>query len=82
MRGRNAWFKISTHAAASGGVVGALLAFSLIFSFDPTGWLCLTVLLSGLVCSARLVLRQHTMEELGYGVLVGLVCGFGGILVA
>lgn len=78
----NGWVKISTHAAASGGVVGALLAFSLIFSFDPTGWLCLTVLLCGLVCSARLVLRQHTLAELGYGVLVGLLCGFGGILLA
>ena len=78
----NGWVKISTHAAASGGVVGALLAFSLIFSFDPTGWLCLTVLLCGVVCSARLGLRQHSLSELGYGVLVGLVCGFGGILLA
>lgn len=76
----NSRFKISTHAAASGGVIGALLAFSLIFSFDPTGWLCLVVMLSGIVCSARLVLRQHTLSDLGWGVLVGLLCGFFGIL--
>ncbi len=76
----NTWIKVSTHAAASGGVVGALIAFSMIFSFDPTGWLCLTILLSGMVCTARLILRQHTLREMGWGVVVGLVCGFVCIL--
>lgn len=76
----NTWIKVSTHAAASGGVIGALMAFSMIFSFDPTGWLCLTVLLSGMVCTARLILRQHTLREMGWGVVVGLVCGFVCIL--
>ena len=72
----NSRMKISTHAAASGGVIGALMAFSVIFSFDPTGWLCLTVLLSGMVCTARLILRQHTLGELGWGVFIGMLCGF------
>lgn len=72
----NSRLKVSTHAAASGGVVGALMAFASIFSFDPTGWLCLTVLLSGMVCTARLILRQHSLGELGWGVLIGFVCGF------
>lgn len=76
----NSYIKVSTHAAASGGVIGALMAYSIIFSFDPTGWLCLTVLLSGLVCTARLILRQHTLAELGWGVLTGMVCGFVCIL--
>lgn len=76
----NSTIKVSTHAAASGGVVGALMAFALIFSFDPTLWLCITILLSGLVCSARLILRQHTLKEVGLGVLVGWLCGFFCIL--
>lgn len=76
----NSFIKVSTHAAASGGVVGALMAFSLIFSFDPTAWLCLTILLSGLVCSARLILRQHSLGEIGWGVAVGWACGFFCIL--
>ena len=76
----NIWLKVSTHAAASGGVIGALMAFSLIFAFDPTGWLCLCVLLSGMVCTARFILRQHTLRELGWGVTVGLLCGFFSIL--
>lgn len=72
----NSRIKVSTHAAASAGVVGALLAFSLIFNFDPTGWLCFTVLLCGTVCTARLILRQHTLREVGWGVVVGLLSGF------
>lgn len=76
----NARLKVSTHAAASGGVVGALMAFSMIFSFDPTGWLCLSILLCGMVSSARLILRQHTYAEIGWGVAVGVVSGFVCIL--
>lgn len=72
----NRWVKVSTHAAASGGVIGALMAFSLIFTFDPTPWLCLTILMSGLVCTSRLILRQHTLREVGWGTLVGIVCGW------
>lgn len=75
----NSRLKVSTHAAASGGVVGALMAFASIFTFDPTGWLCLAALLSGMVCTARLILRQHTLGELGWGVLIGIVCGFASI---
>lgn len=76
----NSWLKVSTHAAASAGVVGALLAFSLIFSFNPTGWLCLSVLVCGMVCTARMVLRQHTYAELGWGTLIGFLSGFFSIL--
>lgn len=72
--------KVSTHAAASGGLIGALIAFSLIFSFDPTFWLCLSILLCGMVCSARLILRQHTFSDLAWGVLIGIICGFFGII--
>lgn len=71
----NNWVKVSTHAAAAGGVIGALLAFSYIFNFDPTGWLCLAILLCGLVGTARLMLRQHQLLDVGIGTIVGLLCG-------
>lgn len=76
----NSSFKVSTHAAASGGVIGAILAFSLIFGFDPTPWLCIAVFVSGLVCTSRLILRQHTLQDLGWGVAIGLVSGFACIV--
>ena len=76
----NSCIKISMHAAASGGVIGALMAFSFIFAFNPTGWLCLTILLCGMVSTARLILRQHSLKEIGWGVAVGIVSGFVSIL--
>lgn len=76
----NKWVKVSTHSAASGGVIGALIAFSFIFNFNPTGWLCLCILLAGAVSSARLVLRRHTLDELAWGTAVGIVCGFACVL--
>ena len=78
----NNWVKISTHAAAAGGVVGALLAFSIILNFDPTKWLCFSVMLCGLVSSSRLILRQHKLLDVGLGTLVGVVCGFACIWLA
>lgn len=72
----NPWVKVSTHAAASGGLAGALMAVSIMLQYDLTPWLCLSILLSGVVCTARLILRQHTLAELGIGVVTGFMVGF------
>ena len=72
----NVWMKISTHAAASGGVIGMLMAFSLLFHFNAINWLCLAILLSGAVCSSRMILHVHNHRELGFGVLIGILCGW------
>ena len=72
----NPWLKISTHSAASGGVIGALMAFSFMLGFDPTFWLCVCIILAGMVSTARLILRQHSLLELGVGTVVGILCGF------
>ena len=72
----NIWIKVSTHAAGAAGFTGALMAFSLTYGFNPTGWLCLSVLICGAVCSSRMILRQHTLGEVGLGTLIGLLCGW------
>ncbi|GAA6529884.1 membrane protein [Segatella asaccharophila] len=72
----NIWWKISTHSAAIGGVAGAVLAFAEIFAYDPTWWLCLVLILSGMVCSSRMILRQHSLAQVTAGFLVGLFCAF------
>ena len=76
----NIWWKISTHTAAIGGVVGALLAFSFIFMFNPISWLCLTLVLAGLVGTSRIILRQHTLAQVTAGFGVGVVIAFAVIL--
>lgn len=76
----NMRWKISTHCAGAGGLVGALAAYSLIFGFNPVGWLCVLILLSGAVGTARMLLRQHTLAQVVAGWLVGVAGGMAGIL--
>lgn len=77
----NNWIKVSTHAAASGGVIGMLFAFSVIFNFNAINWLALCVFLCGCVCTARMILRQHTYTEIFFGVLIGIASGCGAVIV-
>ena len=72
----NLWWKISTHSAAIGGVTGALIAFAAIFNFNPVWWICLLLLLAGMVGTSRIILKQHTLEQVVAGYLVGIVCAF------
>ena len=76
----NVWWKISTHTAAIGGVMGALQAFAVIFGFNPIGWLCLVLILAGMVGTSRMILRQHSLRQVCYGFLLGLVVAYGVIL--
>lgn len=72
----NIWWKISTHTAAIGGVAGALLAYSIIFGFNPMWWLCIVLILAGMVGTARMILRQHSLSQVVVGFFVGLTCAF------
>ena len=72
----NVWWKISTHTAAIGGVTGALVAFSLLFAFNPIWWLCVVIIIAGLVGSSRIILMQHTLPQVVTGFVVGMICGF------
>mgnify|MGYP003088435466 CR=1 FL=1 len=77
----NVWWKISTHTAAIGGVTGSLIAFSLLFNFNPMWWLCLTLIVSGFVGSSRMILRQHSLEQVASGFFLGIICSFITIIV-
>lgn len=76
----NLFIKISTHTAAIGGVTGALLAFSVIFSFNPVWWLCIVLLLAGMVGTSRMILRQHSLHQVVLGYLAGVACSFVSVL--
>ena len=76
----NLFVKISTHTAAIGGVTGSLLAFSVIFSFNPVWWLCITLLLAGMVGTSRMILRQHSLHQVVLGYLAGVLCSFVSVL--
>lgn len=76
----NVWWKISTHTAAIGGFEGALVAFSILFSFNPLWWFCLILIIAGMVGSSRMILRQHSLSQVVTGFLVGVVIGFWAII--
>lgn len=76
----NLFVKISTHTAAIGGVTGSLLAFSVIFAFNPVWWLCVTLLLAGMVGTSRMILRQHSLHQVVLGYLAGVLCSFVSVL--
>lgn len=76
----NTRWKISTHTAAIGGVAGALLAFSAIFGFNPLWWLCVVLVVAGILGSARMILRQHSLSQVVGGFGIGFVCASIGIL--
>lgn len=76
----NVWWKISTHTAAIGGVAGALLAFAAIFGFNPIYWLCFVIILAGMLGTSRMILRQHSLRQVSYGFLLGLVVAYSVIL--
>jgi len=73
-------WKISMHSAGVGAIMGVLVAYSSIFNFNPVWWLCLAILVSGLVNSSRMLLRQHTLGQVLGGTLVGFLCGLVGLL--
>lgn len=78
----NLRWKVSMHAAGAGGIIGALVAYSNIFSFNPVWWLCGAILLNGMVMTSRMILRQHTLWQVWTGTFVGVVFGYLGIVLA
>ncbi len=76
----NVWWKVSTHTAAIGGVAGALIAYAHLFFFNPVWWLCLVLIVAGVVGSARMILRQHTLLQVIVGFFTGFICAYFAIM--
>ncbi len=78
----NAWWKVSTHMVGMGGMVGALIAFSNLFYFNPMWYVCALILLSGALGTSRIILRQHSLAQVIVGFIIGFVCSLVFILLA
>lgn len=70
----NLKWKLSEHMAGAGAVIGGLVAFSALFGYNPVWWLCLFILVAGVLGGARIILQHHTLGEVMGGFTVGLVC--------
>ncbi len=76
----NIWYKVSIHSTGTGLLIGALLAYSFLFDFNPTWWLCLAILISGAVMSSRMYLYNRELGQVLFGTLIGIFCGLAGTL--
>lgn len=70
----NLKWKLSEHMAGAGAVIGGLVAFSALFGYNPVWWLCLFILMAGMLGTARIILGHHTLGEVLGGFAVGLIC--------
>lgn len=70
----NLKWKLSEHMAGAGAIIGGLVAFSALFGYNPVGWLCVFILVAGVLGTARIILRHHTLGEVLGGFAVGLAC--------
>ena len=72
----NMKIKISTHMAAIGGVLGGVVAFSFIMGFNALGWISALIIIAGMVGTARMDLRIHSLSESVSGFLIGILTTF------
>jgi hypothetical protein len=67
----NIFFKISMHALAAGGLCAFFVLFGLQDPFASGLYIALPILITGIVCTSRLLLAAHTPFEIVTGLLVG-----------
>ncbi|MDR1879356.1 MAG: hypothetical protein LBQ78_00275 [Tannerellaceae bacterium] len=78
----NFYWKISAHAIGIGGLLGALMGVSRIQMINPYGMFILVLLAVGLVCTARVLLKKHTLMQVYAGFGLGFICTFGASIVS
>ena len=85
----NALIKVSLHAAAMGGLVAMVMLTRLVFGYSEAqigliGGINLvlpvnaivyaTLLIAGVVCTSRLIVRAHERKEIYIGFVLGFLC--------
>lgn len=70
----NIYFKISMHALAIGGMLFFIIWVS--FTGDGTSGLysSVAILITGIVCTARMIVSDHRPFEIYSGILLGILC--------
>ena len=69
----NIYLKISMHALGMGGLVGFMLIIFRTGSMLMAWPLALSILLTGFVCTSRLLISDHSQKEIYSGLLAGLL---------
>ncbi len=72
----NIYFKISMHAIGLGGWLGLFLVIALSNSMLMTWPLAGVILITGLVCTSRLLVSDHSPKEIYTGLALGVLSQF------
>lgn len=70
----NNFMKISMHAMGVGGGIMFMIFTCLFYQHHLGGDLSIGVIITGLVCTARLLISDHTNAEIYSGLLTGIIC--------
>lgn len=70
----NIFYKISMHAIGCGGIIGIFIIILNSNTMLMTWPLGIAFLITGLVCTSRLLISNHTSKEIYMGLFVGLLC--------
>jgi hypothetical protein len=76
----NVFYKISMHAIGCGGLLGIFIIIMYSNTMLMTWPLCIALLITGIVCTSRMLVSNHTQKEIYMGLLVGLICQFAAAL--
>lgn len=74
----NIYHKISMHAIGMGGMLGLFLVVMQKNTMLMTGPLTFALLITGIVCTSRMIVSDHQPKEIYAGLVVGLLCQFIG----
>jgi hypothetical protein len=70
----NNYFKISLHAMAVGGAMAAVILFAMYYRMPLGLSMSIATLLTGIVCTSRFLVSDHTNKEIYTGLFVGIGC--------
>ncbi|MEO8769770.1 MAG: hypothetical protein ABI402_06790 [Ferruginibacter sp.] len=69
----NIYFKISMHAIGMGGWLGFFLVIFRSNTMLMTWPMCIVLLITGFVCTSRLLTRSHDQKDIYMGLIVGII---------
>jgi hypothetical protein len=70
----NISMKVSMHAISVGVMTTFVALLAINDSVNLSLYLCVAVLISGAVCTSRLIVSDHTQKEIYYGFFIGIFC--------
>ena len=70
----NIYYKISMHAIGMGGWLGLFWVIAKSNTMLMTWPIAMVILCTGIVCTARLIITDHTEKDIYTGLVVGFLC--------